>query len=434
MSYEGAVLRLLESAGAQPGDMIRVSSAGRVLEGVLIPRHELTAADIIVLKLKNGYNVGIKTKEGDEVHLLCRKVRAQPSVPDLRADAEKPTVKLLGTGGTIASYVDYRTGAVHPALTPEQLTGVAPELREICRIDSKVMYSILSEDMTVACWEAIAEETHRALQDRHAGVVIAHGTDTMQFTASALSFMLHDLNAPVVLVGSQRSSDRPSSDARRNLLSAARLAAYGNLGEVAVVMHSTLSDDICAIHRGTRVRKMHASRRDAFRTLNAKPLGTIGPEGIALTEPHRGRGASSPVLRKGMEERVALLYAYPGMHERLLQAAMRDNGVVIAGTGLGHVPSKLVPAIAQYIKAGGCAVMTTQCLGGTVNMNVYSTGRALVKAGVISGADMLPETAYVKLMWVLGQGDRGEEVERMIAMNIAGEISERRGVEGGEPQ
>ncbi|MBI5001360.1 MAG: Glu-tRNA(Gln) amidotransferase subunit GatD [Euryarchaeota archaeon] len=414
--------------GARPGDIVRMEGGRKGAEGVLMPRHEFTSKDIIVVKLKNGYNIGLRLERDSKLVLMKKGIGLpERSVPKVGMSKELPAVKLIGTGGTIASYVDYKTGAVHPALKADELVASAPELADICNIDSEVLYSILSEDMTVEYWQNIAEHAFEALKGGAAGVVIAHGTDTMAFTAAAVSFMLPGLNAPVVLTGSQRSSDRPSSDARANLLSAARLAAYGDLGEVAILMHSGSSDDSAIVHRGTRARKMHSTRRDAFRTMGGEPIGTVGEDGISLTGEHRGRGTTCPELKKDMDDAVGLVYAYPGMHEKVLGASMDGmRGIVIAGTGLGHLPSKLLPSIEKFINGGGHAVMTTQCLGGAVNLSVYSNGRALARAGVIEGTDMLPEVAWVKLMWVLGQKVSGEKVGGLMASNLAGEMSERR--------
>jgi glutamyl-tRNA(Gln) amidotransferase subunit D len=236
--------------------------------------------------------------------------------------------------------------------------------------------------------------------------------------------MLSDLSGPVILVGSQRSSDRPSSDAFLNLTSSARLA-NDDLGEVVVVMHGETSDSFASIHRGTKVRKMHSSRRDAFLSINQSPLGSIGPKGeTEWSEEHRSRGSGPVRLQTELEESVVLVHFYPGMTLSLFRSMVNGaRGVVIAGTGLGHVSSSLFPEIESLTEAGVPVVMTSQCLYGRVNMNVYSAGRDLLLKGVIPGEDMLPETAFIKLMWVLGQTSDLDEVMRLMTSNLRGEIN-----------
>jgi glutamyl-tRNA(Gln) amidotransferase subunit D len=336
-------------------------------------------------------------------------------------------VTIIGTGGTIASYVDYRTGAVHPALSAEDLVYSMPEISENANIKAMVHFSIFSEDMTVAHWQSLARKVAQELDDGAIGVIIPHGTDTMGYTAAALSFMLSDLTGPVILAGAQRSSDRPSSDSAVNLLSAVDLALNSDLGEVVVLMHQNTSDGGVSIHRGTKVRKMHTSARDAFMSINEDPIGSIGAGMIKLSQKYRRKGTGPTNLRDDLEERVALLHSYPGISpDQFTHLSSTNRGIVVAGTGLGHVPDDLLESIRMAVSDGVFVVMTSQCLYGRVNMHVYSRGRDLLKAGVISGEDMLPETALVKLMWVLGQTSDAGEVKRLMESNIVGEISERR--------
>jgi len=420
MNYE----EFLRTHNLVAGDRVRIQMDGGVLEGIIMPHHEFSAPEIITIKLKNGYNVGCSVESIRSIELLERAGIEVQSAVEHRQKEGLPVVSIIGTGGTIASYVDYRTGAVHPAKSPDELIKTMPEIFNIANIKPRILLSILSEDMNADYWRTIAEQVAQELKES-SGVVVAHGTDTMGYTAAALAFMFQELPGPVILVGSQRSSDRPSSDAYLNLLSAVRVASGTDLGEVCVLLHEGPSDTRCAIHRATKVRKMHTSRRDAFKSINAEPLGYVEGEKIEITGEHRKRGEL--VYDTKLEERVNLLYFYPNMNEELFHAHFdRARGVVIAGTGLGHVSTKFVPYIREYIASGGCVVMCSQCLYGTVNMHVYSTGRALLAAGIIDGRDMLPETAYVKLMWVLAHARDKDEVRRMMMQNIAGEISERR--------
>ncbi len=390
-----------------------------------MPRSELGDDRHIVIKLDSGYNMGFLI---DDIHieLLSRGERVSEAVPEEETGLGKgPRVTILGTGGTIASKIDYSTGAVHPAFSVGELTRAIPELTSLARIRTRLLFNILSENMTPQHWRIIARECAQELNGGSSGVVIAHGTDTMAYTAAALSFMLKNLGKPVVLVGSQRSSDRPSSDSAMNLLSAVRVAA-SHLGEVVVVMHGSPEDRYCLIHRGTRVRKMHSSRRDAFRSIDFPPLGKVG-EGVEFTDvERRGRVEDAEVeVDDRLEEKVALVKMYPGFSRELMAHYVDSyKGLVLEGTGLGHAPADLFEEIKRGCEKGVPMVMTTQTIYGRVDMKVYSTGRKLLSLGVIPGGYMLPEVALVKLMYALGHSSKPEDVRRIILTDLAGELSE----------
>ena len=405
---------------AEYGDEIELAAEKNYM-GVLMPSHN----DIITLKLENGYNIGVKIDEKSKIKVIMKKEEKTKPLKKEGFSKGKPVISLISTGGTIASYVDYRTGAVHPALTAEELAFSVPELTEKYNVKAKVLFSILSEDMKFEYWRKLAKETAKELNSGADAVIIPHGTDTMGYTSAALSFMLKNLSGPVILVGSQRSSDRPSSDASMNLLSASKLAET-DLGEVVIVMHGETSDTYSLIHRGTRVRKMHSSRRDAFKSINESPIGRID-ENVTFFQDYRKRDEGKVGVNDKIEEKVTLVYFYPGLTPEFFDYAVKNNkGIVIAGSGLGHVSSDLIEIIRN---AKIPIVMTSQCLNGRVNMNVYSTGRDLLSAGVIPGEDMLPETAFVKLMYVLGQTKKIEEIRKMMTENMVGEMSPRTMVE-----
>ncbi|MEM2740004.1 MAG: Glu-tRNA(Gln) amidotransferase subunit GatD [Candidatus Bathyarchaeia archaeon] len=412
------------------GDEIRVVSDGTVYEGVLAPRVEYGGEDYIVVKLRSGYNIGIRVSDGRiqvEKLLARREVRYKPPViPE--SEATLPSVAILGTGGTIASRVDYRTGAVTPIFSADDLYGFTPELAGIARIDVETVFNIFSEDMTPRHWSIIASRIGEYVGKGVDGVVVTHGTDTMGYTAAALSFALRNLPIPVVLVGAQRSPDRPSSDAALNLIGAVTAAARAPFAEVAVAMHRGLSDDEVVFHRGTRVRKCHTSRRDAFKSINSDPIAVYRDHEIEmLTEDYRRRGEGGFKVEAEFEERVALIKFYPGFDSKIIDQYV-DNGyrgIVIEGTGLGHVSSRCIPSLKRAVDSGVFVGMTSQCLWGRINMNVYRTGRELQAAGVLPLEDMLPETALVKLMWVLARVDDMDEARRLMLTNIAGEIFSR---------
>jgi len=389
----------------------------------MMPRHSFSASHIVIVKLSSGYNVGVSS-EGAKVELVEKgKPRVAEAKP-VQEDAAKPTIAVLGTGGTIASFIDYRTGGVHPATRPEELAAAAPELFGFCNIRAEVVFNMFSEDMQPEHWSKIAERAAWHLNHGAKGVVIPHGTDTLAYTSAALAFALKDLSGPVVLVGSQRSSDRPSSDASMNLLAAARVAATTDVGEVVVVMHGSSSDDACLIHRGTRVRKMHTSRRDAFQSVNVPPLGRVAAGVVTMEQPYRKATPGPTACDAVWDERVSMIVSYPGLWPQHIEDVVIDATVVI-GTGLGHIARRCLPGVKAVIDRGAFVVMASQCINGRVNMNVYSTGRDLLQMGVIPAEDMIPEVAYIKMMWILGhpawRADPSE-VRRRFLSAVAGEI------------
>ena len=431
MSYSQMVVALLVASGAGEGDTVKVRSGGVERTGVLMPHHEFSHPDVIVLKLKNGYNIGVRLEEGSSVEIIAKEQRRARVVSAAKGAVCKKTLALIGTGGTIASYVDYRTGAVHPALSAEELVATVPEILEMCQVEAKVLFSIFSENMNVEHWKGIAEAAVDSLNSGKEGCIIPHGTDTMGYTSAALSFMLDSLPGPVVLVGSQRSSDRPSSDAYTNLLATVRFCLEADAGEVFVLMHEGISDTTALVHRGTRVRKMHTSRRDAFQSINSRPIARVDFEsGVEMLRPCAPRSGTKATLHTDMEEDVALVHYYPGMSTRTFKAfAKGSKGIVIAGTGLGHISSDLIKEVRKATHGGTSVVMCSQCIRGRVNLNVYDTGRDLLSAGVIPGEDMLPETAYVKLMWALANTSGEEELRRIMGTSLKGELSERREID-----
>lgn len=422
----------MKEKGIEIGDYVEVvekeNNTTVVHRGIVMPPYELSKGETLTIKLDNGYNIGILIDQIAEVKILEKaKPREEVSFKEvLPKKPGLPNVTIIGTGGTIASKIDYKTGAVHAAFTAEELAKAVPEIFEIANITPKLLFNIMSEDMKPEYWKKMAHEVAKALNSGEDGVVIGHGTDTMGYSAAALSFMLRDLGKPVIFVGSQRSSDRPSSDAAMNLICSTRMAVE-DFGEVAVVMHGESGDTYCLAHRGTKVRKMHTSRRDAFRSINDVPIAKIWPDGRVeyLRDDYRKRSESEVWVDDKLEEKVVLIKVYPGMSGELIDFLVDRGykGIVIEGTGLGHTPNEIIPTIERAVEEGVAVCMTSQCLYGRVNLNVYSTGRRLLRAGVIPCEDMLPETAYVKLMWVLGHVQNPDEVRKMMLTNYAGEIT-----------
>lgn len=426
--YAEFLSKKLGDAGAEEGCMLSVETFGKSYKGVLMPHHEFSGRDIVILKVKSGYNIGIRMDPSAKVEVLSRPAeRANHGASEETRKGLK-TIVLIGTGGTIASYVDYRTGAVHPALSTSDMINAVPEIREIANLKAKVLFSIFSENMTVAHWQKLAEAIAEEIGAGADAVIVPHGTDTMGYTAAAVSFMLGEIPKPVVFVGAQRSSDRPSSDASSNLMAAARFCVDGNRAGVFVVMHDTSGDDSFAVHCGTRVRKMHTSRRDAFESINVKPVARIAADGrIEFNRGGREVSTGEAEARSAMCTDVVLLQFYPGMDPGLFRdVILKSRGVVIAGSGLGHVNSNMVPLIREATERGIVVVVTSQCLNGRTNLNVYNTGRDMLNAGAITVWDMLPETAYAKLMWVLANTSSAEAAKVAMQTPLAGEMSDRR--------
>ena len=410
-----------------PGDRVRLTHDGRTHEGVLLPS---TTDDHAVVKLDGGYNVGIE-RAGTTAEVVEADVY---DIGDARAeegstvafDDDLPTVALISTGGTIASTVDYRTGAVTAQFDAEDVLRAVPDLAGRANYRGRVVANILSENMTPDVWQDLARAVAEEIEAGADGVVVMHGTDTMQFSASALAFML-DTPIPVVFTGSQRSADRPSSDNVMNAVCAVE-AAKSDCAEVLVCMHASDSDDRCALHRATRVRKNHTSRRDAFETVGADPLGTVAYGGeddsvdVLFRREYAERGAIDLDVAPALETDVELVKFTPGTSEALLDGVAGSAGLVIEGTGLGHVHTDWIPRIGELVADGTDVVVTSQCLGGRVCDRVYDTGRDLLDAGVIEGEDMLPGTAKVKLMWALANN---EDVAATMTAPLADELTER---------
>jgi glutamyl-tRNA(Gln) amidotransferase subunit D len=429
--YSGLALEKLSSSDIKVGDTIRIKKNEEEYIGVLMPRSQVGSDQFhVIIKLETGYNIGIKLDQGSEVSRIKAGKKKRTASSEKESDIKGlPTASILSTGGTIASKVDYRTGAVNPALTAQDLYDTVPELRNYAKVNAKVIMSVLSENILPSDWTKIARKVASEIKDGTDGIVIPHGTDTLGFTSAALSFALQNLPVPVVLVGSQRSSDRPSSDAAMNLIGAINLATKADAAEVYVLMHAETGDSYLHAHRGTRARKLHSSRRDAFQSVNDYPLFKVTGEDVKeLRTPLLRRNKERKLtLKPKFEEKVGLVKTNPGIEtlaiDQLIDADYR--GIVLEGTGLGHVPDRLQPSIKKAIDDGIVVAMSTQCLFGRVDMNVYRSGVELLDIGVIPCEDMIPETALVKLMWVLANTKDEEAAKELLSKPLTGEIDMR---------
>ncbi len=428
--YRGQALKFLKNAGAEIGDVIHVTKDGENWEGILIPRSEIGDENHIILKLKSGYNVGVRIDSTAQVEKVGAGVKPTFTPPPLpKQKTSLPKVAIVSTGGTIASRVDYRTGGVRPALSASDLYSVVPELADIAVVDTEILFSVFSENITSKHWIETAKTVAKHIRHGVAGVVVAHGTDTLGYSAAALSFALQDLPVPVIMVASQRSADRPSSDAATNLVGAVKAAANAPFAEVVIAMHETTSDTSIVFHRGTKVRKCHTSRRDTFKSINSSPLARMEDDTISLLiKNYRKRDSARKLkLKPTFEKKVALVKFHPDLNPEIIDCYVEKGyrGIILEGTGLGHVGNYCLSAIQRAIEKDVIVGMTSQCIWGRLNMNVYDQGRDLLAVGVLSLDDMLPETAFVKLRWVLGQTTKTEEAKGLLTKNVANELSPR---------
>jgi glutamyl-tRNA(Gln) amidotransferase subunit D len=412
-------------------DITVTKQSGAHFRGILLPRAAFTASGYINLKIgETGYNVGVRIDE--TTSFMVHDYRpGEYLIPteEIVPNADLPYVTLLGTGGTVASRLDYRTGAVLPAFTPEELFAAVPEIKERVNLTPKTLFQILSENFRPEWWVKTAEHIAKEIESGVDGIIIGHGTDTMAYTGSALAYFLKNLPVPVILLGSQRSSDRPSSDAAINILNAT-VAATEDIGEVLVSMMGSTSHKYDLLHRPTRVRKMHSSRRDAFRTISDIPVGKIDYLTRKVTyfqQPKKRANAEDFWLDAKIDPKVAILYFYPGMQPDAMEALIDKgyHGFVVIGTGLGHVNEEMYPALERAQQEEIPVVIVVQPLFGFSHLRVYETGREMLARGVIEGANMLPEAAYVKLIYVLGHTRDPAEVKQLMQTPIAGEITSR---------
>jgi len=428
--YKGDALEVLKKYQVRVWGTTKVETTRGTFEGTVLPRAENDDDKHIVVKIITGYNIGIDIRNiTSMVETGYKKANYKIPEKEFPTTPGLPRVKLFGTGGTIASRLDYRTGAVIPAFSPGELYGAVPELADICNLETEKVFAVFSENMGPKQYMALAKAIGKEIEKGVDGIVIGHGTDTLHHTGAALTFMCQNLPVPVVLVGSQRSSDRPSSDAALNLMHAMKAAGQSDIAEVQICMFGPTSDEYGLLHKGTRVRKMHSSYRSTFRTIGDTPLARINRKEIMpiKKEYNKRRNDKDVKILPYFHDKVTMLYYYPGMAPDVLDALVEKGykGIIFVGTGLGHVNKELYPAIERAQAKGVHMYMTLQTLWGYVHMFVYDTGRDMMARGIIPAGNMLPEVAWVKLSWVLGQTEDPEEVKRMMLTPINDEITLR---------
>src|SRR3989339_251726 len=418
------------------GDVVKVHIDEGIYEGILMPRPEIFEKDHTIIKLNNGYNIGIDNKKIKKIEVLKKHEKKEGE--KIKASHKKglPTVSILSFGGTISSKVDYKTGGVYADYTADDFIQMLPELENVANLRAEKVMGIMSEDLAPEDWQLMAKRIAKELNDDEvSGVVVTQGTDTLHFSTAAMSFFLKNLNKPVVFTAAQRSIDRGSSDAFFNLLCAVNAAAKFDGAAVVTCMHGTSDDHYCILNRGTKVRKMHTSRRDAFRPINELPLAKIDESGKIeiLNNNYAKRNECKVAVNDKFESKTALVYVYPGIDADIFDIYIKKKykGIVIAGTGLGHIPTfnpkhSLIKKIKELAENGIPVVISPQAIYGRVHPYVYTNLRKLsMELSCIFAEDMLPETSYVKLAWVLGNTSKPEEIKKMMITNYAGEITDR---------
>ena len=423
--YKGKSFDYLNQKDLNIGDSVKIIS-DLTYEGILMPRYETSKDSHIVLKLKSGYNIGIELNEITNIEKISSPNQEAEKTNPKENNPSLPKILLLSTGGTIASKVDYRTGAVTPALTASDLNDAVPEIAKIANIDGEILFSEYSENLQPDHWIETAKKIQSVVDSDYKGIIVAHGTDTMHYSSAFLSFALSGLEIPVVFVGSQRSSDRPSSDAALNLIAATRFIVETDTKGIYVVMHHNESDDTISCHFGTRVRKNHTSKRSAFETIGKDPAFLIFNEKIIKNSTGEFFADKSFNPKLGIDTKVALVKYHPGYDPRQIDALI-DLGfkaIIFEGTGLGHIGKTMYDKIKKANEHGLFLGMTSQCIDGRVRMTVYESGRDLLELGITPLENMIPEVALVKTMWALGNSENNNDLKKLLLENIASEFSE----------
>jgi glutamyl-tRNA(Gln) amidotransferase subunit D len=416
-----------------------------IRKGLLVSTDEET----VFLKLESGYNEGILLKNIKSAKLLEKpKIITKKSVEN----EKNPEILILHTGGTIASKVDYSTGAVDSMITPEELLALYPEL-ENQKIGSELISNMSSDNMNFSHYNLIAKKIVEVTKKYELkGIILTHGTDTLHYTSAALSFMLKNLPCPLILLGSQRSSDRPSSDASSNLFNAVQfINNHPEYKEVMICMHASINDPESYIFRGTNVRKMHSSARDAFKQINDEPIAIVNYENkkskilkIKNKKENQEKNQDKNQDKNNQELQIKLLKenlkigwikSMPNMSAQEFDNYNDYDALILEGTGLGHFPiiesdtftkenAKIFEKIKQLSKKL-ILVMVTQTIYGRVNLNVYSPGRNLKELGILGhNSSLSPETAYIKLAFLLSNYKK-EEIKELYNKDFRGEIIER---------
>lgn len=425
------IIAFLEKHNLSPWDEIKFKINNKTHKGVILPRYELSEGDFLSIKLETGYNFGLEISKIQDIEKIGHS-EGKYQLPKLEKSQKEdlPEVIIIGCGGTIASRLDYRTGAVIPAFTSEELLSMNEELINLAQIRTFSLFEKFSENMTINDWLKVAETVKKEYDNnKPKGIVLAHGTDTMSYGGAILAFALRNIPIPIIITGSQRSADRPSSDAFLNIMNATFIAAYSKFKGIAILMHSDSGDSEAFLHNPLNVRKIHTSRRNAFQSVNSDPLAIVDyrERKIKMNKTKANETSDNFEISTNFEETVSMVWIHPTINPSILMSVIENNkGIILLGTGLGHVPRPLIEFIKKGREIGKEFLMISQCLSGFVNMNVYDSGRELLNLGVISGLNMTPEAAYAKFSYGLANTQDHEALVNFMNKEYSNEFSNKR--------
>ncbi|MCF7866563.1 Glu-tRNA(Gln) amidotransferase subunit GatD [Candidatus Woesearchaeota archaeon] len=393
----------------------------------------------IFIKLDSGYNIGIKKNRIQKTDLQEKKKETKIKKTKYKTNSKLQKITILHTGGTVASKVDYSTGAVIAQFSPEEIIELFPELKQIANIESKLVGNMQSEMMRFDHYNVLAEEIKKEAEKGVDGIIITHGTDTLHVTAAALTFSLENLRIPIILVGSQRSSDRPSSDAASNLIAAAKFISQTDYCGVSICMHKNTSDNEFKIIKGIKARKMHTSRRDAFKAINEASIATVNLEKDTIIKhketSKKDKKQKITIKKFDPKLKIGIIRPHTNMYAEEYTFYKNYDGLIIELFGIGHLPTmktdktnseneKILEEIQTLCKKMP-VIGTPQTINGRIDMNVYSPGKQLINAGMLGNYHDTPtDTAFIKLAWLLSNYDK-EDVKTLYNENFRGEISER---------
>lgn len=314
---------------------------------------------------------------------------------------------LLTTGGTIASAPSAQ--GLKPQLSGEEMLRLLPELSEMCQLDCQEIMCLDSTNIQPEEWIQMAEVIGQAVKD-YDGIVVSHGTDTMAYSAAALTFMLKNLAKPVILTGAQLPITAPDTDGKQNLVDAVCVAASGVAGVYVVFAGRII--------QGMRAKKMYTRNKDAFRSINAPDIGSVVNRQVIFN-----RKVPVPVgpfsVDLKMNPNIALLKLFPGFSEKFIEAAVEAgyDAIILEGFGAGDIPHfrrNLLPVIEMATAKGVMVIVISQCTYDGTHLLVYDVGVQAAIAGAISAGDMTLEALCAKLMWVLGHTADQRERQRMM--------------------
>ena len=343
-------------------------------------------------------------------------------------ELKRPSILLIYTGGTIGMVQKSETGALSPVKF-DQILDEVPELNRLGYSLESITFNppIDSSDMTPKIWGKLAKTIHENYS-KFDGFVILHGTDTMAYTASALSYMLENLDKPVVMTGSQLPIGILRTDGKENLITSVEIAAARENGH-AIVPEVCIYFDF-KLSRGNRTSKRHADHFSAFSSTNYPLLAKAGVDIIYFHENiYHPKNKGILKVRTNFDENVVVLKIFPGMSRLVYENIINIpglRGIVLESFGSGNVPTSpwLIRLIKKAIRQRIIIVNVTQCEGGAVKMGHYQASRELLMAGVVSGKDMTTEAAVTKLMFLLGQGLSDDDIKLHLNKSLSGEISE----------